>query len=228
MYEIRSDITLIHYTANRIHPEFARNVQNHLLEVTKNQYPIISVSQKPMDFGDTNILVGEIGYSNYNIYLQILIGLRETKTEYVACSEDDTLYCPEHFQYRPPLDKIAYNMNRWNITPSGVIYYRERAVMSQCIASTSILRKHLEQRYDNYPEFQERMEKYWGEPSRYDESMKCDPVQFELFKTETPTLVFKHRDSLGSVRNRRDTDEIVQELPPYGKAVDILARFYRR
>ncbi len=96
-----ADLTLLLYTANLIPDDVAARLRAYLLEVTEGQYPVVSVSQRPIDFG-RNLCVGEIGASKYNAYKQILIGLRAVDTEFVACVDDDVLYVPEHFQQRPP------------------------------------------------------------------------------------------------------------------------------
>ena len=46
-----SNITLLYYTASRIPEKFGENVRQHLLETAKGK-PIVSVSQKPLEFGD--------------------------------------------------------------------------------------------------------------------------------------------------------------------------------
>ena len=72
-----NDLTIIYYTANRISPHFMANTQKQLL-VAAAGTPIISVSHKRMNLGQ-NICVGRIGRSSYNIYWQILQGVRAAK-----------------------------------------------------------------------------------------------------------------------------------------------------
>ena len=126
------DITILHYTANLIDELFAVNIRNHLLSILPKEVPIISISHKPINFGK-NICVGEIGSSPYNIYKQILIGAQQVKTNFLICHEDDSLYNLEHFQYRPPKDTFAYNINRWNVD-RRFYFYRARQGMCMCIA----------------------------------------------------------------------------------------------
>ena len=76
------DLTVIYYTANYLNNRFADRVREQLIRAI-GQTPLISVSHKPMDFGE-NICVGDIGRSVYNIYKQVLIGARAAKTKYVA------------------------------------------------------------------------------------------------------------------------------------------------
>ena len=132
--KMTSDLTLLYYTSNRTNETFRDKILDQLQYACKA--PIVSVSQKPMTLG-MNICVGEIGASLQNIYKQVLAGLREVKTEYVALCEDDCLYVPEHFAYRPK-DKIAYNLNRWllHADRDNVFSYRKRPILCQCIAPT--------------------------------------------------------------------------------------------
>ena len=53
------DITAIYYTVNYISDYFAENIKKQILKVIDDM-PLISVSQKPIDFGQ-NICVGKIG-----------------------------------------------------------------------------------------------------------------------------------------------------------------------
>ncbi|MHC4620778.1 MAG: hypothetical protein ACYTEQ_23785 [Planctomycetota bacterium] len=100
------DLTIIYYTSNREKPEFERRVQKTLLDAAGGT-PIISVSQKPMDFGE-NICVGEVGVSSQNAYRQLLIGAEKAKTRYVCTAESDNLYPKEYFDYKPDNDDIAH------------------------------------------------------------------------------------------------------------------------
>lgn len=98
--------TIIYYTHNREDPEFERKIQENILEKS-NGLPIVSVSHKPIDFGE-NICVGEQPLSYSNVLRQTLIGLRASKTEYCLAAEDDCLYPPEYFQFVPPSKDNAY------------------------------------------------------------------------------------------------------------------------
>ena len=83
-------ITVLYYTANVVNEIFAKNVRRQL-RAAAGDLPIVSVSQKPIDFGE-NICVGDIGRSHINIYRQVLIAAECAQTPYVALCEDDILY----------------------------------------------------------------------------------------------------------------------------------------
>jgi hypothetical protein len=53
------------------------------------------------------------------IYRQVLEGAKQASTDYVAVAEDDVLYSPEHFKFRPKPGHWGYNMNPWSIYTWG-------------------------------------------------------------------------------------------------------------
>ncbi len=62
---------IIYYTDNSLDEEFAKLFRQRLVNAAPG-IPIVSVSQKPIDFGH-NICVGEIGRSLHMMWKQILI-----------------------------------------------------------------------------------------------------------------------------------------------------------
>ncbi len=105
---MRRDLTVIYYSSNREKPEFERMICDKILERIGDT-PLISISHKPMDFGH-NIVVGNVGLSDYNIYRQMQMGCMVAKTKFVCTAEADCLYPPTgYFDFQPPDNKIAYH-----------------------------------------------------------------------------------------------------------------------
>lgn len=100
------DLTAIYYTSNREDEKFENKIKQKLSEIA-GFLPIISVSQKPIDFGK-NICVGDVGLSDQNARRQFQIGAIEAKTKYVCAAESDFLYPPEYFQFKPECDDVIY------------------------------------------------------------------------------------------------------------------------
>lgn len=96
---MQSLTTIIYYTSSHEDDLFEQKVRDHLLQV-KGNLPIISVSQRPIDFGH-NICVGDIGASESNVWVQMLVGCLFATTPFVTFAEADTLYPPEYFSYKP-------------------------------------------------------------------------------------------------------------------------------
>ena len=219
-----NNLTLIYYTSNQVEERFAGNVRQSLLSF---ELPIISVSQKPLDFG-RNICVGDIGVSIYNIYKQVLIGAKSADSEYVACCEDDALYNVEHFSHRPKMDSFSYNLNRWNVN-EDLFFHRNRVNMSMCVAPRELMVETLEKRFEKYPHslIREKGELIgFGEPGRSEAKLGLPEVKMEIFNTSIPTLVFNHRPSVGGVRRLLRKDTVKKELPYWGNANDLWERMW--
>jgi hypothetical protein len=102
------DLTIIYYTNNRENPEFEYRIRRTLRRTIKPlRIPLISVSQKPINFG-TNICVGDVGLSAQNAWRQFQIGAIKAKTRFVCSGEHDVLYAPDFFTFKPPRDDAFY------------------------------------------------------------------------------------------------------------------------
>ena len=220
-----NDITLLYYTANRIHDFFAENIRRHLVGFG---LPIVSVSHKEIDFGH-NICVGDIGASVYNIYKQILIGAREVETDFVACCEDDCLYTEEHFNLRPEEDAFYYNTHKWTVQPTAFTHLI-RSGMCMCIVSRLLLIETLEVRFKQYPNASEclrpEISKYFGEPGRLEHRLRLPPVEIRRVETTVPTLTFSHKNSMGGRRKLINKYPIKKSLPFWGDAKGIWERYH--
>ena len=226
------DCTIIFYTANMLHEPFAGKVREQLLKAA-GDIPVISVSQKPMDFG-TNVCVGDTGRSHLNLYRQILIGSKAAKTKYVAMAEDDILYSYEHFHTRlPSPNTFLYNINKWSIftwNHPAIFSYRERMVVNSLIAERDMLVDSLQERFDKYPDESKVELSHWGDPGRYEDKLGVTIRKTETFKSSVPNIVFSHPEAFGylNLGNRKKLGpERVYELPIWGKAEDIL-RIYEQ
>lgn len=197
-----ADISLVYYTAN-IPPEpFLKKIRDSLIESARGK-PIISVSQKPMDFGE-NICVDLKPCLN-SIYKQIIIGAKAAKTKYVACCEDDTLYVPEHFDYKPPDNAFACNVNYWCIQ-KGIYYFRGHRITGMYIAPAELIIKVFEATLNN--------------------DLRNARVRRIGFSTEIPTIAFRHPDSLNGVKRIFARYPKRTELPYWGNAEELWNRIY--
>jgi hypothetical protein len=104
--------TVLYYTANSEKEPFASNIRRRLLKAIGN-LPLISVSQKPLDFG-TNICVGDVGMNEFNEWRQVLLGCQKATTPFIIVAEADALYPPEYFDFVPEkLDRVYRYDNVW-------------------------------------------------------------------------------------------------------------------
>ena len=226
------DLTIIYYTSNWLdtyNPYFLANTKKQLLEAAKG-LPIISVSQKPMDFG-VNICVGDIGRSHLNIYRQILIGAKAAKTKYVAMAEDDILYSYDHFHTNvPEKDTFAYNMSKWSIytwTKPPMFSFKARLVVNSLIAKRDMLVEAMEERFNKIKGVKDEdiPISRWGDPGRCEEKLGVSVRATEKFWSTVPNVVFSHPEAFGygnlGARKRMGCLRAFEVLY-WGKAEDIL------
>jgi hypothetical protein len=193
------DLTCVFYTSNYLqdsNPHFFNNMTRMLKETIKDT-PLISVSQKPMDFG-TNVCVGDIGRSNRNLYWQILQGVKAAKTKWIATAEDDIIYSPDHFEYRPKEDVMAYEMNKWSFftwSDPLVFSWRRRKIINSIICTKELFVNAMEERLAKHPQY--LSEEHCGEPGRYDKELGVKEIKTEEYYSSYPIVVYSHEDAYG-------------------------------
>lgn len=232
-----NDLTIIYYTANMNKPKFMANTQRILLEAVGDT-PIVSVSFKPTVLGNncTNIVVGDVPRNNWQLYNQVLLGCREAKTDYVAMAEDDMLYSPEHFNYRPSdMKTLAYDVNKWSIfswvTPP-FFSFRVRRLMNSLIAPRKALLANLEERFEKYPtrdSISDFHYTYWGEPGRFEGHLHLKAIKTEQYMAEQPNIMFSTSEALGYLglghRKAHNKDNRSKRIDPWGTAEEVLSLY---
>ena len=225
-----NDLTLIYYSANIIPDYFAEQIRNQIVKAGGGNFPIISVTHKPLDFGD-NICIGEVGPHVLTLYWQTLLGAKLAKTDYVAFVEDDCVYSPSHFTAIRP-KTFAYNMNRymtftWEKNP---LFSRKekRHILSQLIAPRELYIEAMEERFaKTYTE--ERIQKHFSEPGRYEKWLGVTRRDKERFESKEPNVTFCHPYGLGFYKGigirKKHGDTRTTILEPYGNAKDFLKEY---
>ncbi|HJY98372.1 MAG TPA: hypothetical protein VJ227_01515 [Patescibacteria group bacterium] len=118
--------TVIYYTSNREKEDFETKIRERLLKAA-GRTPLISVSQKPIDFGE-NICVGDVGISDHNIYRQIQLGCLKATTKFVCTAEADCLYpSAGYFDFAPPDKETAYHYTNVWILYKGTHIFKKKA-----------------------------------------------------------------------------------------------------
>jgi len=224
------DLTIIYYTANYINDHFFKETKKQLL-LSKKDIPLISVSQKPMDLGE-NICVGDIGRSHVNIFKQALIGAKKANTKYVAMAEDDVLYSPEHFNFRPKKTNFAYNVSKWSIftwSEPPVFSFKNRLVINSLIANRKAFIEAIEERLNKFGDNPKFNGYSWGEPGRKEKELGLKINKTEIFYSEIPNIVFSHPEAVGYGhlgKKKRKGFPRLKELPYWGSAKDVLKKYY--
>lgn len=220
------DLTILYYSSNYLKPFVLERVRDELVKVKGEHTKIVSVTQKPIDFGH-NICVGDIGRCIYNIYRQILIAAMFADTDYVACAEDDILYNEQHFKYRPKEDEFAYNMNRWGLDSRGFYYYRPWVGMCCCVAPRRLLIETLTERLALYPDAIPMGVPQPAEPGKRDKKFGLKEQKLVKFHTDAPVVIFNHRTQVGGKRKVLETDRLEAWIKPWGDAYETFDRFWK-
>lgn len=136
---------IVYYTENRIREPICSAVREQLLRAV-NGHQVVSVSLKPIAFGDNYVL--GLGRSYETMFQQILMGLSQLDTDIAFLCEHDVLYAPEHFQFVPPRNDVYYyNENRWFISArDGRALFRYSKSTSQLCANRRLLLDHYRER----------------------------------------------------------------------------------
>lgn len=213
------DKTILYYTSNKEGEEFEGRVRD-LISKHSGGLPIISVSQKPIDFG-TNICVGEHGASGFNMFRQVQIGLREVKTKYVISAEADCFYPPEYFQFTPE-DELPYrNTNTWVMPQWRPFFWqkRESATHAQ-VVGTKFYLDRLDKLFKDAPEWSVKEKNFPKE--RHKKEDVFDDIKFWF--CPNPVVQVKTKRSM---RHYTTSDRIdIHELPFWGKGVEFRNKYY--
>jgi hypothetical protein len=220
------DLTVIMLTANRLRPSWVAYHKHTLLREIGDAH-FITVSYQPLDWG-VNLI--QTNYDTFNIYRQMLRAARIAKTPYVAIADDDTLYPREHFLFRPPPDKFAYNLNRWHVlawkTKEPFYYLKHRPGNGCLISPRKLMITALENRFGREDYLDEQTLHELG--SSHYLVTKFDKAEYVSFYTYPPIVSFYHDQSyshLHQLHRTKPGDIQCFDLPKWGKARDIIKKF---
>lgn len=204
------DTTIIYVTSNREKLEFEEKIQKALLQSAEG-LPIISVSQKPIKFGQ-NICVGNIGAKPENVLKQLIVGATAAETKFVAVGESDFLYPREFFRFVPPSDDTFYYPDNVYIiwTHHNRFFkknLREMLSVTNCDHFVCVLEKVLSGLGDDHI------------VSRVKQFTKQD-----WFHTDIPLVTFKTRDGM-HWRSPFNKNGSKKSLPQWGSAKELIKRF---
>jgi len=213
-----NELTVIYYTSNQEKPGFEEKIRQTLLE-TIGDLPLISVSQKPMDFGK-NICVGDVGVSGQNAHRQLQIGAIEANTKFVCIAESDFLYPKEYFEFRPKNPSIGYL-----ITPVWVlISMRGKAKVfvkkhRGCQGALVVGRHHL------IGGIEDQLQGLgtWGDkfPNGSTFRYLLNVLGREYQDISIPSITFKTDEQMHR-KTPHDPDSKCRELPYWGTAKELL------
>lgn len=214
------DITVLYYTSNREGENFERRVKELILK-NKGDLQLVSVSQKPIDFGN-NICVGEHGTSGFNMFRQVQIGLRVIKTKFVISAEADCFYPSDYFQFIPPVDNVPYrNRNTWVMPQRRPFFWnkKESATHAQ-IVGTKFYLETLNSLFKNAPDWSVEEKNFPKERLRKEDVFD----RIEYWTSKNPVVQVKTKRSMRHYTHSERID--THELPYWGKGVDFRKKYY--
>jgi hypothetical protein len=138
---------VIYYTDNRLDEALAEPVRRRLA-ASLNGHSLVSVSLKPLEFGN-NLTLG-LTRGILTMFRQILAGLAELETDYAFLCEHDVLYSKSHFDFTPPRrDAYYYNLNVWKVDAETgrALFYRTKQTSGLC-ADRELLIEHYRKRIE--------------------------------------------------------------------------------
>ena len=221
------EITILLPTLNKLTPKWQEYHKEQLLLAADGQ-PIIIIAPEPQNWAISLVDDGVANISN--IYRQMLRGAKLATAPYVGIAEDDTLYPPKHFDFRPPLDTFAYNKNRFNVFAWGTprYFWKDRMSNSTLIAPRQLLIDALEERFAKWPN---------GTPVGITGELGRGNIEDKLgvsrrksmwFETDLSVVRIDHRDGVDrlSQTKRKGMGPLKAfDMPHWGRAKDIIAKF---
>lgn len=211
------DATIIYYTSNKEKPEFEKRVKDNILKQTN--LPIISVTQKPIDFGK-NICVGDdIGVTGFNVCRQSLIACEEAKTRFIITTEADCLYPPDYFTFEPKRDDICYrNTNLYVMGLRRNYFYRklEGALHAQVIGREYYI-KRLKELFKGQPQWSKEMKNF---PKEIKKKLFNS---FEYYQTKNPVVQIKTSQAM---RYHTHSERIpIYDIPYWGNGKEFRKKY---
>lgn len=178
--------SIIYYTSNSENEEFEKKIKDNILKAC-GRIPIVSVSQKPIDFGK-NICVGDVGVSEFNALRQILIACENATSDYVICAEADCLYAPDYFAFQPDGKDLYRNTNTYLIGDKRDFYWKknEGGLWSQIVKRYFYINR-LKELFENEPMWDKTKRNFVKEKGR----KLFEENEMTKIETKNPSISFK-------------------------------------
>ena len=225
---------LCFYTDNIIDPNVLSAVQK-VLKSSLDGHRLVSVSLKPMDFGENTVLNLQRGY--LTMAKQQLEGLERLDTDIVFMVEHDILYPKCHFEFTPPRkDVFYYNLNWWKCRASDgqALHFKAKQVSGLC-AYREILIEYYRNRVRMIESGEIGGRRHF-EPggSHRDAYNKLTSHAFDTWFSEIPYVDIRHDTALtrnifdpSGYRGRVVDWTMADEIPGWGKTKGRFNEFLR-
>lgn len=193
---------LVYYTDNTPDEKIFLACQKQLTKCMENwDFPIYSISQKPINFGINKVM--NLERSALSMFKQILKGLEICQTDVVFLIEHDVLYHPSHFDFTPEKDDhFYYNRNLWNVNSADgkAVFYLKNDVSMQS-AHRSLLIEH----YRKVVEWaQKGYKREWGFSPPKGLPREEQFGHYSTYMSEVPNVNIRHPKAFTKVRMRKE------------------------
>lgn len=203
---------IIYYTDNRLDEPLFSMVQQILIDTG---LPIVSVSLKPMEFGDNFVVDGVHSY--VTMVEQIIVALENSTADAVFFCEHDVLYHPSHFEFVPSKNDIFYyneNVWRWRLWDDMAITYDRMLPLSCLSVNREFALKHYRFRQETilklgWDKLRSR-EPRWARRMGYEPGTKkkrrggITDDDFETWSSSFPNVDVRHRKAFSRPKVTRD------------------------
>lgn len=190
---------LLYYTDSELREDIADTCRKQLKRCAGDK-PIVSVSLKPLDFGNNITVNLERGY--LTLFKQILLGLEMLDTDIVYFCEHDILYHPSHFNFIPSRkDAFYYNTNVWKVRMNDGhgLYCDNLQQLSGLCAYRDLLIEHYKKRIKLVEE--KGFSRAMGfEPGTHNRDERVDDYKAESWVSELPNIDLRHDGNLTQSR----------------------------
>ena len=220
------DLTVIYYTSNYEKPSFEEKIRHSLWETIEPLgLPLISVSQKPIDFGK-NICVGDVGRSGQNALRQWQIGAEAAKTRFICPAESDMLYPTEYFQYRPETEEMFCTARPVYIIFASRHFVKNYFLVPRTEAAVVVGREYLIHAVDASLKGKDQWWRNveWGEKNKEVLPNLFLNTRHEFFELPVPIVTFKTEENMHRKTPFRK-GEAPRTLPHWGDCVDLIRKY---
>ena len=192
---------IIYYTHNILEESMFSIVQKQIL---KAGLPIVSVSLKPINFGQNIVLDLKPGV--ITMFRQILTALEASTSDVIFFCEHDVLYHPSHFDFEPSRnDVFYYNVNVWRwLFPENlaVAYGGSKSVSGMC-GYRQLLLDHYRLRMKIIEEngFENGRNPRWArmmgyEPGKPKRKGGISDIPYETWRSPYPNIDIRHKGAI--------------------------------
>lgn len=193
---------IIYYTDNRLGEPIFSICQKQILA---SGLPIVSVSLKPIIFGNNIVVESKSGY--VSMVNQIITALEKSTADNVFFCEHDVLYHKSHFDFTPPRnDTYYYNLNnwRWDYPNNRLIKYDGLTSLSQLCADRKLTLGHFRTRlakmkevgFNNFKTGDPHLARVWGyEPGKKKRNGGLIEEKTDTWSSEYPNIDIRHQSN---------------------------------